>query len=1059
MQACPSCQAANPEGSRFCNACGERLPGLVAPVEVRKTVTVVFCDVSGSTALGERLDPEALRRVMMRYFEEMTRAVERHGGTVEKFIGDAVMAVFGIPVTHEDDALRAVRAAHDMREGLRLLNKELERDHGATIACRIGVNTGEVVAGDASARQALITGDTVNVASRLEQAAPSGEVLLSELTVRLVSDAAITERVEPLELKGKRERVSAFRLVSVHEEVSGTARRLDSPLVGRARQLSQLRQAFEEVAADRVCHLFTVLGAAGVGKSRLVQEAIDELRGAATVLRGRCLSYGEGITYFPLIEIIRDALDVDPLEGGDVAATIAGLIPYEPGAAQIAATLASLLGTGTATVEDISWAARRFLEAMAVSRPVVVVLDDLHWGEQSLLDLVDQIADWSRDAPILLVCMARPELLELRKDWGGGKRHATTVALEPLSSKDAERLVANFLGGEGVDPALTARIVTAAEGNPLFMEETLGMLIDDGLVRLGDGRWTATESLEDVTVPPTIQALLEARLDRLDEADRAVLGRAAIVGQVFYLEAVRALSPEADGPEVAGRVQQLLRRDLIGPDRSDMPGQEAFRFHHALLREAAYAMLPKQTRAELHERFAEWLDERRATLDVDEFVGYHLEQAHAYRVELGPDDDRTRDLARRAADRLAAAAARASDRSDSRAGEALFRRAAALREPDDPRRGDELLGVGWALVDQDRDPESAPWFEEALAISRRTQDVRVEMQSSMGLAYARWTADPEGGSDAMQALLDRAIPRLEAVDDVRGLGFAHFMQGQVHWNACRFGPAREQSAMALAYAQGAGDGQLARAAMTTMVEASLLGDATMAECEADGDQLERYADQVPSTKGFALVIRSVLSGMLGGFDEARRLHDDAVRVLEEFRGELQPMAYLWRWRVETLSGDYEAAERAAATAYGLLIGISDVAHASTAAGIRGSALVRLGRDADARHWAAVCRETSASDDVENQFLWRAIDAVVLAREGRTEEAQALIDVGLDWANQTDELLSRADLYLDRAEVLLLSGLDEKARDSLRSARELLQRKGVTAGEAMVDRHAAVLGLG
>ena len=304
MATCPACGVENPEGSRFCNACGERFPDAAPAPEVRKTVTVVFCDVTGSTALGERLDPEALRRVMLRYFDAMTRSIERHGGTVEKFIGDAVMAVFGIPTTHEDDAIRAVRAAADMREGLRVLNKELERDHGATLECRIGVNTGEVVAGDASTRQALITGDTVNVAARLEQGAAPGEVLIADASARLVRDAVVLEAVEPLVVKGKTEPVAAHRLIAVHAGAAGNARRMDSPLVGRARQLDQLRQAFDEVVVDRVCHLFTVLGSAGVGKSRLIEEALGTIGADALVLRGRCLSYGEGITYWPLIEVV-----------------------------------------------------------------------------------------------------------------------------------------------------------------------------------------------------------------------------------------------------------------------------------------------------------------------------------------------------------------------------------------------------------------------------------------------------------------------------------------------------------------------------------------------------------------------------------------------------------------------------------------------------------------------------------------------------------------------------------------------------------------------------------
>ena len=446
MIACTACGAENPEGSRFCNACGERMPEAGPTREVRKTVSVIFCDVTGSTALGERLDPEALRRVMTRYFDAMTAAVERHEGTVEKFIGDAVMAVFGIPQAHEDDALRAVRAAAEMRTALATLNKELERDHGATLACRIGVHTGEVVAGDATSRQALVTGDAVNVAARLEQVAPPGEIYVSDATLGLVRDAVVTEAVEPLEVKGKTEPLDAHRLIEVHPGAHGHARRFDTPLVGRERQLAQLLQVFEEVEAGRACFLYTLLAPPGTGKSRLIRAFLDVLGPRATTVAGRCLAYGEGITYFPLAEVVRDAIAGTP--GADPETAIAACLPEDEHAAQVASRLGGLLGASDvlAPADEIAWAARRFLEGLARERPLVVVLDDIQWAEPGLLDLIDQVSDWSRDAPILLLCMARPELLEVRPDWGGGKLRATNASLGPLDRAASEQLVANLAG-------------------------------------------------------------------------------------------------------------------------------------------------------------------------------------------------------------------------------------------------------------------------------------------------------------------------------------------------------------------------------------------------------------------------------------------------------------------------------------------------------------------------------------------------------------------------------------------------------------------------------------
>ena len=443
---CATCGAENREGARFCDACGAALVETAPAREVRKVVTVLFCDVSGSTALGERIDPESLRRVMARYFETAQAIVERHGGTVEKFIGDAVMAVFGVPAVHEDDALRAVRAADELRNGLDELNDELETGYGTRLELRMGVNTGEVVTGT---EERLATGDAVNVAARLEQAARPGEVLLGEETHRLVRDGIEAEAAPPLEAKGKSEPLTAYRLVSVQADAPG--RRHGARMVGRERQRELLEGAFANVVSDRSCHLFTILGTAGVGKSRLAQEFLPNVD--ATVVRGRCLSYGEGISYWPVTEVVKQ------------------LAP----AGEPVGPLASILGDDTASgsPEEIAWAFRKLLEAQAAERPVVVVFDDLHWGEPTFLDLVEHVADLSRDAPILLLCMARPELLDVRPAWGGGKLNATNVLLEPLAPDETAELV-DLLAG-GVEQGLRSRILDAAGGNPLFVEEMVAM--------------------------------------------------------------------------------------------------------------------------------------------------------------------------------------------------------------------------------------------------------------------------------------------------------------------------------------------------------------------------------------------------------------------------------------------------------------------------------------------------------------------------------------------------------------------------------------------------------
>ena len=570
---CPACGKENPDGFQYCGFCTAPLALHATAREVRKVVTVLFCDLVGSTALGEQTDPEALRALLGRYFERMSGIVESHGGTVEKFIGDAVMAVFGVPAVHEDDALRACRAAVEMRDALPALGI-----HG-----RIGVNTGEVVTGTA---ERLVTGDAVNVAARFEQAAAPGEVLIGASTHELVQGAVDAEPVEPLDLKGKSEPVAAFRLLAAH---AAPERRHDSLFVGRERELGLLAEAWGRAMAEQRCELVTVVGDPGIGKSRLAAEALASID--ARVVRGRCLPYGAGITYWPVVEVIKQ-LDV---------------LPADPAAA---AALRSLLGESDAgtSAEEIGWAFRKLLEEQA---PLVVVFDDIQWGEETFLDLIEHVALLSSGAPLLLLCMARPELLDSRPTW------PVTIRLEPLDGNDAATLI-----GADVPEELRARIAAAAAGNPLFISEMLAMTQEAGA---------------EVEVPASLKALLAARLDQLDPAERRVLECGSVEGEVFHRGAVQALTPEE--AQVTPRLAALVRRELIRSDRPQFAGEDGFRFRHLLIRDTAYDALPKATRAELHQRFAAWLETHgRELVELEEIRGYHLEQAARYLADLGRPD-------------------------------------------------------------------------------------------------------------------------------------------------------------------------------------------------------------------------------------------------------------------------------------------------------------------------------------------------------------------------------------------------------------------------------------
>ena len=669
---------------------------------MRKTVTVMFMDAAGSTGIGERTDPEAMRRVMTRYFDEISRVVEQHGGVVEKYIGDAVMAVFGVPVVHENDALRAVRAAADIRDRLAKVDDELERERGITIHWRTGINTGEVVAGDSNAGQRFVSGDAVNVAARLEQAAAPGEVLLGSETYRLVRDSAKVTPAPPVAAKGKSAPLVAYQLIEIAPLTASSTRRLDSPMVGRRRQRRLLTEAFDQAVDQRVCFLFTILGAAGVGKSRLVSDLLVSVTDRALVIQGRCLSYGEGITYWPIAEAVREAARVAEDDDDDaLRAKLGALVDEEANRAQVVERIGGLLGrfAPAGAAEETTWAIRTLLESLARRQPVVLVLDDLHWAEPALLDLVEHLAEWIHDAPLMLLCVARQELLERRPGWAGGRAYAATLTLEPLDEVESHELMANLLGQSGVGGALEASIAAAAEGNPLFVEEMVGMLIDKGHLVPANGGWAVVDDLAAVAVPPTISALLEARLDGLPPPERDVLERASIEGKVFHRGAVVELSPEQTREDVAPVLRSLSRKELVRPDRADFSGDEAYRFRHLLIRDAAYGALPKERRAELHARFAGWLERVAGghIAEYDEILGYHYERAHRYRTELGPADDEARRLAALGARHLGAAGQRALDRSDVLAARKLLAGAAQLLPPGDAQRTRLSADLGMAM--------------------------------------------------------------------------------------------------------------------------------------------------------------------------------------------------------------------------------------------------------------------------------------------------------------------------------------------------------------------------
>ncbi len=1005
-------------------------------------MTVVFSDLTSSTALGERLDPESLRRAIGRYFDEMRVTLERHGGTVEKFIGDAVMAVFGIPHLHEDDALRAVRAATEMRDRLAELNDELESEYGVRLQARMGVASGEVIAGDPARGDWFVTGDAVNVAARLERSAAPGEILVVEETYRLARDAVQVEPLEPLAVKGKAAPLRAYRLLNVHPGAPAHARRSDSPMVGRVGELDMLRRAFDRAVSERACHFFTVLGAAGVGKSRLLTEFLTGVEPDATVLTGRCLPYGEGITFWPLLDVVKLATGFSERDSSEQAhAKIASVLAGEEAAGLAAERVVGLLGLAesTASSEEGFWGVRKLFEALARRRPLVVVFDDLNWAEPTFLDLIEHVADWSRDAPILLVGMARPELLDMRPGWGGGKRNATTIFLEPLSDHDCKALIHNLLGQAALEASVQARIQDAAEGNPLFVEETLSMLIDEGLLLRKNGRWVAAGDLSRVRVPPTIQLLLASRLDQLGREERQAIERAAVEGDIFHVGSVEALTAREERGGVSDCLLALVRKELIRPHRATFAGEDAFRFRHLLIHEAAYQAVPKEMRAELHEGCSRWLGQKGG--EYDELVGYHLEQAVRHRLELGPLDEHGRELAGRAGELLAAASRRATARGDLPAAVGLLERAAALPS-DGSHRAEVLLDLGRSLLETGNFARAEEVLRETTEVAATEGDRALMARALLERSTVRFYI--ERGASIADYLREtrRAITALDEAGDDPGLARAWWVVGEMRWLRCEFAAAEDALTRSLAHAERAGAQRdlsrarfyLALAAIEgpTPVEAALRRCLEIRE-QAAGDQV------LEAAVGYAI---ASAEAMLGRFDDARKLAARSTAIYEELG--LGFALATWSRQpgtIELLAGDPAAAERIFRSGYETLSSMGEKLNLSLIAASLAESVYLQGRDEEAERLTVVSEEATSPEDVWSQVAWRSARAKILAKRGELREAERLAREAAELIAETDALNMRAHALMSLVEVLAAAGRGEEAAESAAEALRLYEAKG------------------
>jgi DNA-binding SARP family transcriptional activator len=1015
--------------------------------KTRKPVTALICGLVEATALAHRTDPEVFERVLSRRFDEIRTVITRHGGTAEQFGDGTVLGIFGVPLVHDDDALRAVRAAEQIRA---LSPSEASVGSDARPPPRIGISTGVVLASESLEPGPLVAGAAVSDAANLERAAKPGEILVSDTTWRLVRHAV---QAQPSELTSEGDNLIAWYLNRIVLDSAPVPRHLDAPLIGRGDELARLQELFEATRNTGAPHLVTVLGVAGIGKTRLVTEFVSGLVDGAMVLTGRCVPYGEGITFWSLKEMFHDIADPD-LEARIIATD--GLRERQAVATHIGAALGLIDLTATAD-EQASWAFRRLFEALARQQPLVLVFEDIHWGEAGLLDLVEDLVDLAR-APILCLGVARLELLEARPDWRVGKPNSHLLRLGPLPDEQTRELLANLPGSRSVSESAKGAVIQSAEGNALFAEQMLAMLQEDPSVA----------ELPETNL--TIEAILAARLDRLGPGERAVLQAASIIGKEFSTRPLSELLPKEARPTVDRHLKTLTQKEFVRFDRHANAQSGDLRFRHALVWDSTYRAMPKTRRADLHERFGDWLERTSGNrlIEREEVIGHHLEQAYCLLAELGPIEDKADRLARRAAAYLTSSGQRAARRGDDRAVANLLGRAASLLPSNDPSRLQfiDLLGMALQMIGEYEHADAL--LTEAIELATGQGDGAVEARARVQRWWSHFhLGRPEGSADCAESEARKAIPVFEALGDELHLAKAWYLRAVADQMRCRTADAEAACEQAILHANKAGDHNLAAYIAAELVQAMEYSPTPVIEALGRCEEMTERVRTDPLAVAKMFTARSNLAAMRGRFDEARALVADAQAIVEELhiaRGAYGAGMARRRAQIELRAGKPVAAEQVLRPVHDTLLQRGDKADKrslATVATMLAETTYAQGRYTDAAQFSQLAGAVMVPDSPAEEARWRGIQARLLAREGEFAAAEEFAREAVGLVEATDLLNDRADRLIDLVEVLQLAGSRfEAVSSALGEALSLYEQKGniVSAAKvrALIDEAAKVL---